>query len=222
MSGTNEIFCHSDCLPEGRLEDCILLRRLHRGCQERDYGGCHHYAHLCHWDPSVGCLHIYKQLLFAGKIFSYAASSFKENMVMFVAFIPLVCVYALHDYLFVLFGSKSIEVVNVEHLYGFTKLQCSPVSRMITVIACFGSCESKSPGYTNFMVVFISASFFSSLENPFIQDCTTFGHCRCHWKLSIPFRIQAHYPTRHEEYLHYKHRDFGGGGVFGPFDCRKT
>ena len=84
-----------------------------------------------------------KQLIFAGKVLSHAAQSFKENMSMFCAFLPVLALYATNAYLFVTFWSKSFE--NVE------------------VVEIEGACRYQSPSYTSGMVLYISLAYLWSV-----------------------------------------------------------
>ena len=121
------------------------------GIQERTTGAAI-VALLCGIGVVVWDIFTYKQLIFAGKILSYAASSFQENLAMFCAFIPILGLYALHAYLFVLFYSKSFEVAEVKHVH-----ECYFEE------FCTSGCYFVSPSYTTGMVVYISLAYLWSV-----------------------------------------------------------
>lgn len=103
-----------------------------------------------------------KQLLFAGKVLSHAAKSFKENMAMFCAFIPVLGLYSFNAYLFVTFYAKSFEVVEVqewENCYA----DYDPLSPTYGQEICYTSCYYWSPSYTTGMVVYISLTYLWSV-----------------------------------------------------------
>jgi Plasma-membrane choline transporter len=87
------------------------------------------------WD-----IYTFQQLKFAGKVLAYAAKSFGENMAMFCAFLPVLALYAGNAFLFVLFYSRSFEVVEVHK-------------------ASDGTCIYISPSYTTPFVVYCSLAY---------------------------------------------------------------
>ena len=121
------------------------------GLKERTIGAAI-VALLCGMGVVAWDIFIYKKLIFAGNILSYAASSFQENLAMFFAFVPILGLYALHAYLFVLFYSKSFEVTEVKHVHDcyFEEF-------------CTSGCYFVSPSYTTGMVVYISLAYLWSV-----------------------------------------------------------
>jgi Plasma-membrane choline transporter len=87
------------------------------------------------WD-----IYTFQQLKFAGKVLAYAAKSFGENMAMFCAFLPVLGLYAGNAFLFVMFYSKSFEVVEVHKVMD-------------------GTCVYTSPSYTTPIVVYCSLAY---------------------------------------------------------------
>ena len=134
------------------------------GLQNRTTGAAI-VALLCAVGVVAWDVYTYKQLQFAGKILSYAASSFQENMAMFCAFVPILGLYALHAYLFVLFYSKSFEVTEVQHVQDCYSGFYDPFSDSLNSegTVCYSTCQYVSPSYTSGMVAYISLAYLWSI-----------------------------------------------------------
>lgn len=90
---------------------------------------------LVAWD-----IYIFKQLKFAGRMLEQAAKSFRANPTVFLAFIPLLFLYAGNAGLFVLFFARSFEVVEVE-------------------LTEYGSCEYVNPSYVTPLVIYLGLAY---------------------------------------------------------------
>jgi len=146
------------------------------GLQHRTTGSAV-VALLCAFATVAWDIYTYKQLIFAGKILSHAAQSFRENMTMFCAFLPLLGIYALNAYLFVLFYAKSFEVVEVQQINecymsydisypegdDFNNYNNYEFNSQQQVEHCMSQCVYTSPSYTTGMIIFISIAYLWSV-----------------------------------------------------------